>query len=351
MPRKQGRSARLEVWSEGLPLLVLESIGGKGTLPSGLPAGTVREPLAMQARVEYSLSPDANRAAVTVLNLNRRSRDLLASMVELRTSATEAERFAVEAAALAGGGSAVLLDNLAGVAHAKLFAGYGDQMQQVFEGSPDTLHHWRPDNTTWRTDIDCGDSAARLREAIVSMSWGPGTPVLTTIVDTARTAGLSMFPDTQARLAAWLGPAVHEYGYTATGDAKAVLDELLKWSLYLSDESVLERIGTTTEDEVNWTVINGQLVVYGPRDVMPGPPIVISPETGMVGRPREREGGVIEVTTLLEPRLLPGAAVSVRSRDFVGVCRAHRCLFEVSTLAEGRHIVTAELHPIKAPGL
>ncbi len=202
-----------------------------------------------------------------------------------------------------------------------------------------------------RTDIDCGDSAERLRESIVSRSWGPGTPVLTTIVDTARIAGISMFPDTQARLAAWLGPAVHENGYTATGDARAVLDELLKWSLYLSDDSVLSRIGTSEADEVHWTVINGDLVVYGPRDVQPGPPVVISPETGMVGRPREMEGDVIEVTTLLEPRLLPGVPTAVKSRDFNGLFRAQRSLFEVSTLAEGRHVVTAELHPIKAVGL
>jgi|GEM_PF-2430708 len=349
--RKEGRSARLEVWGQGVPLLMLSSIGGVGVAPPGTPVEVVREPIPMQARVEYSLSPDANRATVTLLNLNRRSREWLASMVEPRTSASEVQRTAVEAAALKGGGSSLVLDHLAGVSHLKLFAGYGQQLQQIFEGSPDIIKHWRPDNTTWRTDIDCGDAAARLREAIVSKSWGPGTPVLTTIVDTARTAGISMFPDTQARLAAWLGPAVHEYGYTATGDARAVLDELLRWSLYLSDQSVLERIGTSTEDEVSWTIVNGELVVYGPRDVSPGPPVVISPETGMIGRPRQREGDVVEVSTLMEPRLLPGAAAAVRSRDYTGVARCHRALFEVSTLAEGRHAVTAELHPIKAVGL
>lgn len=351
MPAKLGRSARVEIWQGGVPAVVIESLAGVGPRASW--------PIHVSFDVEVSLDPEANRAKVSLYNLAKLTRDRIQGIVRRITTATEGQRLVLAGLGNAGPVDPAIADGVLGICHLKLFAGYGQVIQQIFEGDTQTIKHERESNVTTRTDLESADAGTRLRETIISKSWAPGTPVLTTIIDVAREAGLSVFPDTIARLTRWLSstdpelgttPALHEYGYTAQGPIRYVLDELISFSIILSDDEIVERIGLNLDAELRWSVVNGALVVYGPRDVLAQPPIVLTPQTGLIGRPRQLENGGVECQALLDPRLMPGATVALASRDVQGSFRVESSRFRGGTDGSGAHDVMIQCSSLDALG-
>ncbi len=340
MPAKLGRSTRLLITNLGFPTVLIESIAGVG------PRGS--RPLHVSSSITLSLDPVENRASIVVHNLAPATRQLISAVVRKKVALNLFERVQL-AAAGASTADPILTDNNLGIAHVQLFSGYGPNPQLVFEGDSTSIIHHRPDNTTWETIVESSDAGARLRQATISQSWAPGTPVLATIIDTARAIGLQVLPDTIARLTAWLGPSVHVYGFTATGSARAVLDELLSLALVLSDAEIVQHLALGQESAVKWTVLQGALAVFGPFDVTLAPPVEVSPLTGLIGRPEETEGGGVVFSALVDARFQPGNAVVLQSRHIAGTFRVERATFETSTDADGPHharVEASNLNPL-----
>lgn len=85
-------------------------------------------------------------------------------------------------------------------------------------------------------------------------------------------------------------------------------------------------------DKINlfWSIQDGQLQILGPEEVQSGQVIEISQDTGMIGSPEigaPIEAGkppILNVTTLLEPRITPGRLIVVDSKVTQGTFRVER---------------------------
>lgn len=336
-----GRSARVEITS-ALGTLIVETIAGKGPLNS--------PGLRIEFNVSRTMAKAANRAQIRLWNLNRLSRDRISGIVaKNRKHLTELERALLKVFGKASNDS-LLIDTSIGGSHVRLFAGYGSDVGLIFDGSADLIHHIRPSNVTWMTMLETGDSATRIREATIDKTYAPGSPVLTSVVDAANAIGASVYPTTKAKLASWLGGAVHVYGWSATGLAHEVLDYLLDNANILRSDEAIESIALGLDPRVRWSVQNGEFVVYGPNDVLPRPPILLSSLTGLVGRPQKQDGGTVKIIALMDARIEPGATVVLDSEEVKGTFRAEEAHYSGDTYGEGSHQVVVELHSLDGLG-
>lgn len=314
MPRKLGRSARVEIVNLGGELHV-ETIGGEG--------------LRIAFEVDKSLTFEANRCSVQVWNLSKLSRDRASDIVKRTVTFTEAQRVHLRAVGNQELG-AVITDSNLGIAHVRLLAGYGQDLGLLFDGDTERVRHERQ-NVDWISSFECGDSVARMREATIVRSYAPGTPVITTIVDVAHEMGVLVLPPEIATLTAALGEnTVHAYGFHAAGDCLPIFTEMM-------------HVLRAAEFPFEWSIQDGQLVILSSTSTLPLPPVDINEGTGLVGRPRRLESGSVEVITLLDARLQPGQQVALASTEVTGAFRVERVRFTGDTWGDGMWVATLEL--------
>lgn len=313
MPAKLNRSARVDIVNDS-GVLSVETIEGTG--------------LRVAFDVEKSLDFEANRCTVWVWNLSRLSRDRASAVVRRKITFTQAERLVLEAAGASSADGLVIDTNL-GIAHIRLSAGYGRDLGLIFDGSTEDIRHDHQ-GVDWRSEFACGDTAVRMREATLYRSYGPGTPVLETVTALIHSMGVMLLPPETAKLAAVLGPSVHAYGFTASGPALPLLQEML---------SVLQ----LADYPFSWSVQDGQFLLLRTDQTLPLPPVELSPQTGLVGRPHRLEAGGVEVTALLDARYQAGQQVALTSRDVSGVFRVERVRHAGDTRGEGQFVSRLEL--------
>lgn len=313
MPAKLGRSARLDVTNIG-GVLSVETIAGEG--------------LRVAFDVEKSLNFEANRAVIWVWNLSQLSRDRSSDVVRRKIRFTQAERIVLEAAG-ASSADGLVVDNNLGIAHVRLSAGYGAALGLIFDGSTETIQHHR-DGVDWVSEFDCGDTAVRMREAMLHRSYAPGTPVLDTIADLIHSMGVLLLPAERAKLAAALGPSVHAYGFSAAGPSLPLLQEML---------AVLQ----LAEYPFTWSVQDGQFLLLRVDQTLALPPVELSESTGMIGRPRRLDAGGVEVVSLLDARYAPGQQVALTSSEVAGVFRVEHVRHAGDTRGDGAFVSTLEL--------
>lgn len=68
--------------------------------------------------------------------------------------------------------------------------------------------------------------------------------------------------------------------------------------------------------KLKWSVDSGQLNIYDPNDFEDQSVFFLSSDTGMVGFPSKTDQGGYKISSLLNPELVPGKKVLVRSREF-----------------------------------
>lgn len=227
------------------------------------------EDLRLRFRVVKTLRKEPNTAEVTVTNLSQRSR------AELQDKA-----FRVT-----------------------LQAGYADTIATVFIGDARDVDSRRagPD---WETKIQAGDGERGYRHGRVSESFKGGTSVAAVVRKFAQGMGVDV-----ATASGFLGELAGKQfvtGYTAHGRASRELDRLLRRSGY------------------EWSVQDGKLLVAKPDAAGFESAVELSPDTGMVDSPEmaspEKKGGkpTLRIKSLLQPTLLPGSKVVVRSTQHKG---------------------------------
>lgn len=224
--------------------------------------------LRVQFKIKKTLKKDPNTAEIIITNLNEDSR-----------------------AQMKKKGARVIL-----------LAGYGNVLQQVFQGDARRINHEhkRPD---WETKIQCGDGEESLLNARCSESFKPGA----NWKDVVKKVAKQLVTD-RGNLDAATAQISDAFlnGYTAHGRAANELDKLFKGR------------------GLDWSIQDGRLQVLGLSEVNSDSVTVLKPDTGLVGSPefgtaqKNKGPEVLRARSLLQPQLRPGARIRVESEAVKG---------------------------------
>lgn len=264
------------------------------------------------ATVEKSLGAEANRASVTVYNLGPFQRDRVAGVSRQTytlgemtgiTGITRAQRNRV----LASGGAMdpVVITSIDGFATLKLEAGYPGAIGVVFDGVCETAVN-EYDGVDWRSTLRTSDASLAISKAITDATpVTPGTTAAAYVASLAAQMGLSVGPLTATNLIGYAFPRTYVPGPVRCRDE---LNELLGGL------------------ECEWWIEDSTLYVTNFGEPLPLPPIVLTNVPTVAGmmlldRPRQAEGGGLEVRTLLAPQMQLGRAVNVVTADVAGAYR------------------------------
>ena len=226
-------------------------------------------------QVEKNSESTANTAKISVFNLGARGR------------------------ALAEKKKAVVL----------LQVGYGEQLAQLFYGDITRAYISRqgPD---WVTTVECGDGSDALRSVHIDKSYAPGVDLKQVMRDVIQ----SFVDEGKVVVGSLLGLKSEkaQTGIAISGSSKEVLDDL------------------AAKQNLEWSIQDNTLQVL-PVDKDSGlSAVLLTPETGLIGSPvkREIDGGIgIEFKALIQPQLVPGRLVKVKSREIDGVYKLRAVAF------------------------
>jgi len=160
----------------------------------------------------------------------------------------------------------------------EFWAGYGEDLGMIFRGSwdPDTsvINHAQR-GTTWETHIETGDGLKEFHNTFFDKSYTAGTDVKTILTDVAKSMGLPVLLD-------YDGNDTITSGIALSGKAGHVLDGLcleyhLRWSIQHGTVEIVEPDGTPRSEATA---------------------VLLTPDTGLVGRPTITKNG-LECESLL----------------------------------------------------
>jgi hypothetical protein len=205
-----------------------------------------------------------------------------------------------------------------------VLAGYGDDHAQIFSGDARLVNHTR-EGADWITRIQAGDAERQHLYARANESFAPGTSVqaVATYLVKQLTANRTLDPgNAYERLAAITGP-LREYvhGYTVHGRASTVLDRVLKG------------VG------LSYSVQDGVIQILAPGEAAKVLAVELAPDSGLLGSPEQCapavKGGkpVLKVRCLLNPRILPGRKISIKSENHTGIFKVGKLTHEGDTSA------------------
>lgn len=191
----------------------------------------------------------------------------------------------------------------------KLDAGYNGLIDSIFFGNSVARVSTERKGPDFVTTFELGDGERELYTGFINDSFPPATPV--SFVVQALLAELDLSKGNIFSLPV----GVYNNGYVAIGSIKQNLDRIL-------DANGLQ-----------WHVSNGKVNIYPKTSGNAQTAIVINQATGMIGTPSQGEGGdnIVQFTSLLNPGLVPGQAVSLTSENFNGVYSIRNCHFEGDT--------------------
>lgn len=238
-------------------------------LPNGESAGE----FTLRFKVENSLESTANSAYAEVLNLNRRTRGLIAGRRKLP--------FIIE-------------------------AGYLNATGTLFSGRSVMVSTQREEVDTV-TKIEAADGLAEMKRQ-VSVSLGK----LSKPADAIQAIATAMGKGASAALTR-----------AAQGDFNGAISVFTN-GLVLngSAEDELNKLGRT--HGFDWTIQQGELVILKPEETLADAAFVITPETGLIVSPepvlddKRPTATIIRATTLLLPGIVPGRRVELESADIAG---------------------------------
>lgn len=199
--------------------------------------------------------------------------------------------------------------------HAKvvLSAGYDDTIARIFSGQARTTDHARQ-GPEWETHIQCGDGEVQFRFSRVSESYGPGAALGDIITSLGRSMGVDLGNVREQVEAGGFRGNVDQFaqGYVAHGRASTELDRILRTAGF------------------EWSIQDGALQLLKPGQTSKRQAVLLSPETGLVGSPEhgapDKKGkpSVMKCKSLLQPSIVPGGRVELRSQNVQGQYRVEK---------------------------
>jgi hypothetical protein len=187
----------------------------------------------------------------------------------------------------------------------------------IFRG--DLAEAWSArENTEWTTTITSDDGGAKKKAARVQRNYVQGTTLAKIINDIA--AAMHVGAGNAAAIASnaryWkTGQAAVGKGITTSGNAVSQLDRI------------------TRSCGLSWSIQDGELQFLPSRDaVLPDPPILLSPQSGLIESPELGKDQLVKARTLMLPGLYPGRQVELKTRYVAGVYRIDTVSFKGESL-------------------
>ncbi len=278
---------------------------GPVVLPNlGLPTGTQEGPR-MTWDITSDLTPTPNQGTIDLYNIG----PILAHSIK--------ETW--EASMIAAPGSFKVLLSIGWEGLVGLVATMDpyDILPELPEGDVDTI-----------TRIVAGDGGVGLRDGTIGISLAAGdfTQMIQVIALSLKTAiepaSLAVF---QAAAAA--APVKIFESFTMYGDPKEIMDQLM------------ESLG------LQWWVLNSSIVMTPSGAPIAGPPVVLSPQTGLLSWSPQSDGS-IKAQAMADVAVIPGVALTLVNRLGVpiadGVYRAFRVRYVGDTDSDSRMTILAK---------
>jgi hypothetical protein len=190
-----------------------------------------------------------------------------------------------------------------------LSAGYVDNEAVIFSGDARYIDHVR-EGADWITKIKCGDGERAYQFRRFNGSFAPGTSIADVIRACASALSINTGNLEEALAKPFRGGrTVFRNGFSASGDAIDVLDQLLRGA------------GFTV------SIQNGALQVLQGGQPVPSSAVLLSASTGLVGSPElgtpEKQGAPprVKAKSLLQPKIVCGGIVELQTISFKGQFR------------------------------
>lgn len=186
-------------------------------------------------------------------------------------------------------------------------AGYGDNTALIFKGVTVNVFHEKSD-VTWETTIFAYDGLDALVDPRnkFKKSYKKGVKISRIVKD------LATHLDIPHKIGVISDSDRTPYGVAYCGMPKAVLNQI------------------AIDYDLEWSIQNGELLVYGARTLLNPTSIVLTPETGLIGSPvvserteqlkkkrkkkaKPKRIPYVEVTSLLNHQIRPGALIKIES--------------------------------------
>lgn len=167
-----------------------------------------------------------------------------------------------------------------------LEAGYGDNAQTLFEGHL-TKGVTRKEGPDYVTEIQASDGIFAHQNSLINLSFGQSTTastVATTLADALKGAGVR------------------------TGIIRGVPDTSYNKGIVLSGKTIDELKKFCDSNDLNWAIEDGKINIIPYGTNLDNPVIILSPSTGLIGIPEQREidtnsASLISFKSLLNPQL------------------------------------------------
>lgn len=153
------------------------------------------------------------------------------------------------------------------------------------------------------TTIQAKDGYRRFMDGYISRAYPPGTARDVALGDALAALGLVV-----GYRSPTLAPLTMASGYEFTGAARDMLSELLAM------------------DFSSWTIQQGAVYIFAPHDgAVPGVSPVLSAASGLMGSPKRKDGGAVEVRCRLQPAFCRiGMGFTLASRWVNGIFKVTR---------------------------
>lgn len=194
-----------------------------------------------------------------------------------------------------------------------LKAGFNNELSNIFIGDILRREAGRngPDITY---TLECGDAEKILTRAHIDIGLGPGATNVQLFELAAQKLGLTL------GVKKGIVEVVFKNGFSFSGLAADLLTEQTK------------NIG------LEWSVQDGELRIMPLNEDDGEEAVVISKETGLIGFPTKTPDGV-KFTSLLNPKLRPGKAVKLETRQFQGQTGPNANILAATSLIDSGAIV------------
>lgn len=195
----------------------------------------------------------------------------------------------------------------------QLLAGYEGSESQIYAGELRVASSTRqgPD---WVTKVESGDGERRVREARINKSF-------------ARLTFTQMLDELSASLGVGAGNAAE---LAAKGEFQGAIRSLTKGTLLRGQSAdILDRLARSAGYE--WSVQDGQLQFLEVGKALQRTAVSLTPDTGLLGSPEIGENGVLTARSYLQPNIIPGRKVHVRSQQIDGFFRVLKLLHRGDT--------------------
>lgn len=251
-------------------------------------------------RVTRSLKKSANSAEIRVYNLSRDHRRELqgAEDVPVRLQAGYRQQRA------SSEGTEAILEQIG--------VDTSSPLGVLFEGQLARAYSER-EGADWVTTIESDDDARTLQTGRATLTVGRNASLRGLLKQLAEQTGIKTGNAVQqiGRLA----DTRLRYGQGLSGSAAAVLDRLLR------------------EHDREWSVQGGLLQIVPTGQSVRSQAVLLSPSTGLVGTPTKEPKGIVKARALLQPDLVPGRRVQLRSSTVQGYHRVYGVEFVGSSFA------------------